>query len=80
MADPDAPSMLGDCILHVTHHEMRGECWRTVIETYAAFAEDWPELTGDALRDAGREAYKAVYERALLNTMLTEGVDGGGDG
>ena len=34
-----AAPTLGDCILHVTHHEMRPECWRTVIETYAAFAE-----------------------------------------
>jgi hypothetical protein len=78
--DPDAPSMLGDCILHVTHHEMRQECWRTVIETYSAFAEQWPELAGDALRDAGREAYKAVYERALLNVMRTEGQTGDGNG
>lgn len=64
--------MLGDCILHLTHHEMAAECWGPVIEHYQATAEacpDWPHVDMDALHVETVNSYKAAYERALLDAL-----------
>jgi len=59
---PDPPEQhYGDCILHRTHHVFAGECWRAVIT--------WNETHG---WDADPDAYKAAYERALLNDLTSK--------
>ncbi|MFB4306941.1 hypothetical protein [Actinomadura sp. GTD37] len=62
VTQPDPPEqLLGDCVLHRTHHVLAGECWRAVI--------DWNAEHGP---DAGPDVYKAAYERALLNDLIKE--------
>lgn len=78
MTDPDGPT-LGDCIRHLTHHEMRPECWQTAIGHYMTYLDEvlqrpvQPDL--DTMRAEGRDRYKADYERALLNALHTKDAD-----
>ncbi|OPG13662.1 hypothetical protein [Microbispora sp. GKU 823] len=68
--------MLGDCLLHLTHHDMQPECWQAAIEHYMGFLDEvlqrpvQPDL--DTMRTEGRDRYKADYERALLNALRAD--------
>ena len=62
LGHPTPPAgALGDCILHRAHHPMAGECWRAVLNWSTAHGSD-------------PDAYKAAYERAVLND-LKQGAD-----
>lgn len=65
--------VLGDCILHLDHHPMTGECWDAAIERYAAFIESRSGTVD--ITSLGYEAmlvYKHDYERALLWSIMRE--------
>ncbi|MFB4275774.1 hypothetical protein ACBJ59_10815 [Nonomuraea sp. MTCD27] len=71
MANPERdtttePEMLGDCLMHLTHHGMTSECWRVVIDHYMQ-AAGGREPEFDTVN-----SYKTTYERALLNAIRDE--------
>lgn len=62
-----APPTLGDCLLHLEHHEMTQECWRRTVEFFLALAERGEVDTGTE-----RDLYKAAYERAATDKLIEE--------
>jgi hypothetical protein len=71
----------GDCLLHLTHHVMAQECWRTLLDF--AFGPAGPPVSIDGrgikgarshteTTQANRNKYKAEYERRLLALLILE--------
>lgn len=58
---------LGDCLLHVTHHQFTADCWQ--------HAAQWLFYTRDALNlsPAGRvERYRQEYEGRVLVAAIRD--------
>jgi hypothetical protein len=69
---------LGDCIVHLTHHEMGEECWHGVIQFYSDNFEH-PLVTADEKDPTGMvnqalvNFYKLEYEQRLLTKFMRTG-------
>lgn len=75
---PETDLYLGDCILHLTHHEMEQECWNAVIQFYSDhFQHPWVTKAAaepEAMRNEGLvRLYKFEYEQRVLDKFMRTG-------
>jgi hypothetical protein len=61
--------MLGDCLLHLTHHEMSNECYFIAMQFLTRTQQEFPyTLETEYLV----QTYKAHYEREILNAFIRQ--------